>query len=297
MKSKNSIILLSGAGLLALAAALYWQWQPISGSKTETPSTDKREILYWTDPMVPGYRSDKPGKSPFMDMDLVPVYAENGGGDDNSVSIRPEVINNLGVRGATTEMRFVEQRLKVPGYVLRTDGGGVQVVADVFDRNADWVRPGVAASIQTDALPGREWQGKVMRAQPDIEVGARSWRVTVRLSSAEPALKTGMAVDVSLHARAGGAAVLSVPREAVIHTGQRNVVIRALDGGRFQPVEVGVGRAFGDWVEITRGLAQGERVVVSGQFLIDSEANLRAAFERLTTPEAAPAAPAAPHQH
>ncbi len=297
MKRKTLIILLSGAVLLAVAVSLFWQRQLPSASMTQAPSADKREVLYWTDPMVPGYRSDKPGKSPFMDMELVPVYAENGGGDDSSVSIRPEVINNLGVRSDTVQARPVEQRLKVRGYVLRSDGGGVQVVADVFDRNADWVRPGVAASLQSDALPGRNWQGKVTRVQPDIDVGARSWRVTLRLSTADPALKTSMSVDVLLHARAGGPAVLSVPREAVIHTGQRNVVVRALDGGRFQPVDVGVGREFGDWVEITRGLAAGERVVVSGQFLIDSEANLRAAFERLATPEARSPAPAEPHQH
>jgi Cu(I)/Ag(I) efflux system membrane fusion protein len=187
----------------------------------------------------------------------------------------------------------------VPGYVLRTDGGGVQVVADVFDRDADWLRPGVLATLQTDALPGRDWQGKVTQVQSDIDVGARSWRVTVRLPAADTALKANMTVDVTLHARASGPAVLSVPREAVIHTGQRSVVVRALDGGRFQPVEVSVGREFGDWIEITRGLAPGERVVVSGQFLLDSEANLRAAFERLAAPssESAPAAPATPHQH
>ena len=141
-------------------------------------------------------------------------------------------------------------------------------------------------------------QGQVSRVQADIDVGARSWRVTVRLPTADPALKPSMSVDVILHARASGPMVLSIPREAVIHSGQRNVVVRALDGGRFMPVAVNVGREFGDWVEIISGLAAGDRVVVSGQFLIDSEANLRATFERLAapTPVTTPSTPAA-QQH
>jgi Cu(I)/Ag(I) efflux system membrane fusion protein len=215
-----------------------------------------------------------------MDMDLVPVYEGDGGGEAG-VSIRPEAINNLGVRTALAEKRAIERSLKVPGYVLRTDAGGLSVVADVFDRDADWVRPGITGMVQADAVPGRQWQGRVTRVEADIDVGARSWRVTLRVTASDGLLKPNMSADVTLQGRVAGAPVLAIPRDSVIRTGERSVVVRALEGGRFEPVAVDTGREFGDWIEINRGLAENERVVVSGQFLIDSEANLRAGLGRL----------------
>ncbi len=72
-----------------------------------------------------------------------------------------------------------------------------------------------------------------------------------------------------------------VPREALIRTGRRNAVVLGLGGGRFQPVEVEVGEEAGDWIEIRKGVKEGDTVVVSGQFLIDSEASVRASFQRM----------------
>ena len=287
MKRTTSIFLMAAVALAAVAAAVFGYWQFAGNSSDSGSATTERKVLYWTDPMVPGYRSDKPGKSPFMDMELVPVYAEDGGAAEGGVSIRPEVINNLGVRTAQADKRAVERHLKVPGYVLRTESGGLSVVADVFDRDADWVRPGIAAMIQADAVPGKQWQGKVTRVEADIDVGARSWRVTLHVTASDGQLRPNMSTDVTLHGRSIGAPVLAVPRDSVIRTGERSVVVRALDGGRFEPAVVDTGREFGDWIEIKRGIADGDRVVVSGQFLIDSEANLRAAFERLAAPPAA----------
>ena len=85
---------------------------------------------------------------------------------------------------------------------------------------------------------------------------------------------------------------ITVPREALIRTGARNAVVLALDGGRFQPVDVVPGEESGDWVEIRQGVKEGDTVVTSGQFLIDSEASVRASFQRM---ESAPADPHAGH--
>jgi len=288
MTRKHWIIVAALVGATIVVATLAWLWLRPAAPDAAGPAGERR-VLYWHDPMVPGYRSDKPGKSPFMDMDLVPVYADDGG-SDTGVTIRPEVINNLGVRTVNVEPRALERELRADGFLMRGAGGGTRVVVDVFDRDADWLRPGLTAEVRPDALPGQGYAATVVRVEPDLDVGARSWRVTLRVTRPDTALKPSMSAKVTIRARAADKPVLAVPREAVIRTGTRSVVIRARAGGRFEPVAVRTGRELGEWTEILGGLTQGEQVVVSGQFLIDSEANLRAAFERLATPPA-PEAP------
>jgi len=176
-----SIVILGG-----LAAASWY----FLASKQEAPmatavsDNQGRKVLYWTDPMVPGFKSDKPGKSPFMDMEMVPVYADAAGAA--TVSVRPEIMQSLGVRTHT---------------VVRNTRG------------------------------------------------------------------------------------ITIPSEALIRTGTRNAVVLAIGAGRFQPVEVTPGAELGDWVEIRSGIKAGDVVVTSGQFLIDSEANIRASFARMQSSE------------
>ena len=204
MKRKPTVV----AGILAaaaLGAVTVGAWYFLT-SKQEAPmalagsENHERKILYWTDPMVPGFKSDKPGKSPFMDMELVPVYADAqgsasaaGGGtpgaaDDagaTTVSVRPEIIQSLGVRTHT---------------VVRSNRG------------------------------------------------------------------------------------ITIPSEALIRTGTRNAVVLAIGAGRFKPVDVIPGAESDDWIEIRQGIKAGDVVVTSGQFLIDSEANVRASFQRMESP-------------
>jgi len=188
MKRKPTAV----AGIIAaaaLGAATVGAWYFLA-SKQEAPmaiagsENQERKILYWTDPMVPGFKSDKPGKSPFMDMEMVPVYADNAGA--TTVSVRPEIIQSLGVRTYT---------------VVRSNRG------------------------------------------------------------------------------------ITIPSEALIRTGTRNAVVLAIGAGRFQPVDVTPGAESGDWIEIRQGIKAGDVVVTSGQFLIDSEANVRASFSRMQSTE------------
>ena len=190
MKRKKTVV----AGIIAaaaLGAVTVGAWFFLA-SKQEAPmaiagsENQERKILYWTDPMVPGFKSDKPGKSPFMDMELVPVYADGAGA--TTVSVRPEIIQSLGVRTYT---------------VVRSNRG------------------------------------------------------------------------------------IAIPSEALIRTGTRNAVVLAIGAGRFQPVDVTPGAESGDWIEIRQGIKAGDVVVTSGQFLIDSEANVRASFSRMQAGEAA----------
>lgn len=176
------------ASIIVVSALLIGAWLLVTRQNPDmgTAASEKqdRQVLYWTDPMVPGYKSDKPGPSPFMDMQLVPVYADDA--DSTTVSIRPEIVQSLGVR------------------------------------------------------------------THKVEAGSRGIRI---------------------------------PNEALIRTGTRNAVVLAIGEGRYQPVEVTPGAESDDWVEIRHGIKAGDVVVTSGQFLIDSEANIRASFARMQPAE------------
>ena len=365
-------------------------------------ATGERKVLYWYDPMVPGQRFDKPGKSPFMDMQLVPKYADEG--EASGVAIDPRVVQNLGVR--TAEVRtatlaptveavgtvawnergvvllqartggFVErlyarapldpvrkgqplvellvpewtaaqeeylallasklagndelraaarQRLLLLGMsetdvarleserkvqsrkTLRApiDGviaelevregmtvmpgatlfrivnlGTVWVNAQVPETLAAYLTPNAKVEARLAAYPGQVFKGSVNAILPEVDPATRTLRARIELANPGGALKPGMFATLAL-APSEARQMLVVPAEAVIRTGERNVVIVAEGEGRFRPVDVQVGGDQGADTEIVRGLKAGERVVVSGQFLIDSEASLRASGDRL----------------
>lgn len=367
-----------------------------------------RRVLYWHDPMVPGQKFDKPGKSPFMDMQLVPVYADdapNAGG----VSIDARLQQNLGVRTAKAvtgslvtnisavgnvayndrdvvlvqarsngyvEKLFVRAALDrvrkgqplaelyVPEWIavqeeylsakrLRTDvdalalggladaaaqrmrlagmsdeqiravdaRGAVQprftlsspidgvvgelsaregmtvapgaplfrlnglatvwVNAEVPESAAAEVRPGNAVQARTPALPGSVFKGRVSAILPEVNATTRTLKARIELANAGGRLVPGMFATIDFTPTQRKDAVL-VPSEAVIRTGKRTVVIVASDKGRFVPVDVETGVESQGQTEIHSGIHDGDSVVVSGQFLIDSEANLKAAINRMS---------------
>lgn len=374
-----------------------------------------RKVLYWHDPMVPDQRFDKPGKSPFMDMDLVPVYAD-GRGDGGGVEISPRVQQNLGVRTAPVQRGtmaatieavgsvaynerdvavvqarsngFLErlyvraaldrvrrgqpladiyvpdwiaaqeeylsakrismqpspggldglvdaarQRMRLAGMseeqIKRVeDSGTVQpritllapidgVVAELTAREgmtvilgtplfriiglstiwvnanvpealAALVRPGLRVQARAAALPGTSFEGKVSAILPEVDPATRTIKARVELANPGARLVPGMFATIDF-APAATEEVLLVPSEAVIQTGKRSVVILAQGDGKFTPVDVDVGRDRNGQTEIRKGLTIGQKVVVSGQFLVDSEASLRAVATRMGVP-ATPAA-------
>lgn len=380
---------------------------------TLDPKTGRR-VLYWHDPMVPGPKFDKPGKSPFMDMQLVPVYADEAAGA--GVTVNPGVAQNLGIRTAlvrkgdmsasleavgivTQNERATEvvqsrvtgyieklqvravldpvkrgqplatlyapdwaaaleeylgvrraqagpalidaararlRLLSIPdGVVTRSEQSGtaqtrftlsaptsgvvaelgvrdgamvspgmtlfriadlssVWVMADVPESLASQVRVGSDAEVRVVGV-GDTFAGKVSAILPDIDPATRTLKARVELRNPDLVLKPGMFARVTFTSSATQQALL-IPQEAVIATGRRNVVIVAGDGGKYSPVEVQLGRESGGDVEVKSGLLEGQRVVSSGQFLLDSEASLKSGLGRLDT--GAPSAPAAaPARH
>jgi len=371
------------------------------------PSTAKR-VLYWHDPMVPGTKFDQPGKSPFMDMQLVPVYADDAP-DAGGVAIDPRLQQNLGVRttkavagslssaisavgnvaynerdvvlvqarsNGFVEKLFVRAALDpvrkgqplaelyVPEWIavqeeylsakrLRTDvdalalggladaaaqrmrlagmsdeqiravdaRGAVQprftitspidgvvgelsaregmtvapgaplfrlnglatvwVNAEVPESAAAQVRPGNAVQARTPALPASVFKGRVSAILPEVNATTRTLKARIELANPGGRLVPGMFATIDFAPTRRTDAVL-VPSEAVIRTGKRTVVIVAQGEGRFAPVDVETGIESRGQTEIHKGVRDGDRVVVSGQFLIDSEANLKAAIERMS---------------
>ncbi|MBK1718666.1 efflux RND transporter periplasmic adaptor subunit [Thiocystis violacea] len=156
----------------------------------------------------------------------------------------------------------------------------VWVLVDIFEHQIDWVAPGLSAEIRVSARPGRLWEGKVDYLYPSLDAKARTLRVRLVFDNPDGALKPNMFANVVIF---GGPKreVLKIPSEALILTGTRSSVVKALGDGRFQPVDVVAGLRSGREVEILSGLEEGDRVVASGQFLIDSESSLQAAFQRM----------------
>jgi Cu(I)/Ag(I) efflux system membrane fusion protein len=378
-----------------------------AGQGGTDPATGKK-VLYWHDPMVPGQKFDKPGKSPFMDMQLVPVYAGDGG-DEGSVSISPRVQQNLGIRTAeVTRGRlsapvqavgsvaynerdvalvqarsngFVErlyvrapldpvrkgqplaelyvpewvaaqeeylsikrmpnaggelldaarQRMRLAGMtdeqvrlvessgkthsrlaisapisgviaelgaregmtvmagasLFRINGlGTVWVNAEVPESLAATVRPGSEVEVRTPALPGTIFRGKVSAILPEVNAATRTLKARVEVANPAGRLVPGMFANISLRP-AAGKEMLLVPSEAVIQTGTRNVVMAVEGEGKFRPVDVEIGAEANGQSEVRKGLEAGQKVVVSGQFLIDSEASLKGTATRMSDVPAA----------
>lgn len=148
----------------------------------------------------------------------------------------------------------------------------VWVNAEIFEADAGLVREGMAADITVDALPARSWSGGVEYVYPTLEDRTRSMRARVALSNPGGRLKPGMYATVRLTAAMGE--TLTVPRTAVLYSGERAVVFVDMGEGELMPHEVAVGTRGAEFVEVVSGVDAGHRVVTSAQFLLDSESNL-----------------------
>lgn len=390
--TRGQTLALAFAGAAVIGAAGFFGGRMSQPAPAPIGPQTGRPILYWYDPMYPAQRFDKPGKSPFMDMQLQPKYADErqaAGG----VQIDPARTQNLGVRVATVErgtlpsgvtatgviafnerdvaiiqakaagfvqqgygrapgdvvgagapladvlvpewagaqgeylavrrtgdealIRAAHQRLQLlgmpPGLIaaversgriqtmttVATPSGGViktlgvrngmtiaagQTLAEVNGLGRVWlnaavpeaaagqVQPGQSVTATLAAYPGQTFNGRVTAVLPQAETESRTLTARVELPNPGGRLRPGMFASVQF----GGLSqpALLVPSEAVIRTGRRTLVMIAGPGGRYLPAEVSIGREAGGRTEVLAGLAQGDKVVASGQFLLDSEASL-----------------------
>jgi Cu(I)/Ag(I) efflux system membrane fusion protein len=183
------------------------------------------------------------------------------------------VIAELGVReGMTVASGAMLFRL--------VDLSSVWVNAEVPETQGAWLRPGTAVEARVPSFPGRVFRGRVSAILPEVNAATRTLRARVELANPGAMLKAGMFATLAF-AEGTGTKALLVPSEAVIRTGARSLVIVAEGEGRFRQQDVEIGFDSGGKSEVRKGLAEGDKVVVSGQFLIDSEASLRTSGTRM----------------
>ncbi|MEH6759318.1 MAG: efflux RND transporter periplasmic adaptor subunit [Parasphingorhabdus sp.] len=383
--------------VLAAGGGGYWLGTGGAGGSSDTEATQgKGDVLYYYDPMFPQQKFDKPGKSPFMDMQLIPKYADEG--DDGNagepgITIDSTIAQNLGIRTAEAQVGKIESNLKVTGtiefnerdvaivqarsggFVQRTyrrapsdivaagapladilvpDWGGAQAeylalarsgndqfaaaakarmrllgmpddlirrvarsgrqqsvytvsapiggvieslsvrqgmtlsegepLAQINGLNTVWlnvaipearapeIRVGQRAVAELQSFPGMEFAGKVIAILPSAETDSRTLTGRIELANKGGRLRPGMFATVDMGDT--GSPAIIVPSEAIIATGSRTLVMLASGKGRYRPAEVTIGREGGGQTVVLAGLSPGEKVIVSGQFLVDSEASL-----------------------
>jgi Cu(I)/Ag(I) efflux system membrane fusion protein len=152
----------------------------------------------------------------------------------------------------------------------------VWLEGEVFEPDLTAARMGLAITAEFAAMPGSRRTGQITYVYPSLNPETRTGRIRVELANADRVLKPGMYATIRF--KAPTRTVLSVPRSAVLATGERNIVFVEDSGGMFTPREVRLGASTDDRVEIISGIAAGERVVASGTFLLDAESNLGAAM-------------------
>jgi Cu(I)/Ag(I) efflux system membrane fusion protein len=185
------------------------------------------------------------------------------------------VIAHLGVREGiyvtpSTEIMSVAELNKI------------WVIAEVFERQSNWVKAGQHAMVTLDYAPGEIWHGEVDYVYPELDPKTRTLKVRLRFDNASRVLRPKKIAQDTIMGEDFGD-VVHVPREALIRGGSVNRVVVALGEGRFRSQPVSIGIESGDRVEIRRGLSAGDEVVTSSQFLIDSESNIEAALARMNS--------------
>lgn len=413
---KNLTLIAIGLLILTLGVAggVWWaKRSSIMASAVTESAKSERKVLYWYDPMKPDAKFDKPGPSPFMDMQLVARYADEGAADTGALTISTRASQSLGMRLATVTQQDMSSTVEVAGTLqlserdvsivqARTSGFVERVyarapgdviaagspLADVF--NPEWagaqqeflavkamgdaaltqaarqrltllgmppgviqrvdnsnhtmavttitaptsgvlselmVRQGMSLSpgmtlaritglgtvwlelalpqaqasdlaigqvveARLTAAPDTVLKGKVTSVLAETNPDNRTLRVRVELPNPGQKLRAGMLATATLYG--SSESVLLVPSDAVIRTGKRALIYLAEEGGQFKPVDVQIGAERDGQLVIRQGLVAGQKVVASGQFLLDSEASMRGIVTQPSQPAESMAVPATP---
>ena len=160
------------------------------------------------------------------------------------------------------------------------DLSNVWAEIEVFEQQIQYLKLGQKADITLDAFPGRRWTGKIIYLNPTLNQKTRTLTAYVEIGNPDRKLRPEMYANVEIRVPAVSG-VVKIPSEAILHTGERNVVIVEKDKGFFEPRDVTIGSEGGGYSQVNEGLHEGETVVVSSQFLIDSESNLKEAISKM----------------
>ncbi len=191
------------------------------------------------------------------------------------------------VNGIVTEKVAQKGMRFMPGEMMYkiADLSTLWVIADVSEQDSGLIKTGQLAKIRLDAYPGREFSSRVTYVYPTLNAQTRTTQVRLELGNAGGLLRPGMYAQVELAGLGSKGRVVAVPDTAVINSGRRDVVLVDLGEGRFEAREVKLGVRSDDYVEVLEGIRKGEKVVVSANFLIDAESNLKAVIAGFTQAE------------
>jgi Cu(I)/Ag(I) efflux system membrane fusion protein len=208
---------------------------------------------------------------------------------ERSGRTQPRVTITAPRGGVVSELTVREGNTVMSGATLFRINGThtVWANAEVPESQAALLRPGAKVQARTPALPGMTFDGRVQALLPEVNATTRTLKARLELANPSGRLVPGMFVQMQFMDM-GAQPSLLIPTEAVIQTGRRTVVMLAEDNGRFRPVEIEIGLETGGQTEVRQGLQAGQRVVVSSQFLIDSEASLRGVEARLNAEPGSP---------
>lgn len=186
--------------------------------------------------------------------------------------------------GVVSDLKIREGFYVKPGTTLLSIAqlNQVWVEAEVFERDAALIQKGLPVTMTLDYLPSKTWQGVVDYVYPSLNDKTRTLRVRLKFDNPNFQLKPNMFAQVVIHADKRDNVTLA-PKESVIRTGKQDRVVLALGDGQFKSVAVKIGRVNPDSVEILQGLEEGDIVVSSAQFLIDSESSKNSDFKRMDT--------------
>ena len=189
--------------------------------------------------------------------------------------------------GVVDVLRVREGTFVRPGDPVMSIGSldEVWVIGEVFESQLWAIRTGDPVEMTLDYMPGRRWMGRVDYVYPEINLETRTAKVRMRFDNTDGMLQPGMFASVNMQGDPSERRTL-VPRESVIRTGQSDRVVLALEEGAFKSVNVTTGRVGDKYAEILEGVVPGDRVVVSAQFLIDSESSKTSDFRRMSPPSA-----------
>jgi multidrug efflux pump subunit AcrA (membrane-fusion protein) len=192
------------------------------------------------------------------------------------------------IDGIVVEKNIVQGQMVEAGMKLYrlADLSIVWVQSQVYEQDLAFLKPGQDAEVNLSYLPDRKFSGKVTYIYPTVDEKTRTARVRMEFHNPGLFLKPGMFATVELRAELEPDALL-VPDSAVLRSGDKNTVFVALSGGRFEPRDIGLGaRGEDNQYQVLAGLKEGERVVTSGQFMLDSESQLREAIQKMLNPTA-----------
>jgi Cu(I)/Ag(I) efflux system membrane fusion protein len=196
--------------------------------------------------------------------------------------------------GVVIEKPSIEGKRFMAGDALYqiADLSSIWLIADVFEQDLSLIHPGQTVKIKVDAYPDKSFQGKVTFIYPTVTPETRTAKVRIELANPGGALKPSMYARLELAAGHGGPKALTVPDSAVLDTGTRQLVLIRRGEGAFEPRLIKTGTRADGYVEVLDGVRAGEEVVVSANFLIDAESNIKAALAGLGAPDAGTAKPA-----